>query len=99
MAKSFTAQVEQMIANSKEAMLAVVQGSIRDMTNDMQIPVAKGGRMRVDTGFLRASARASLNGMPSGRSKKNAVRKLLRGSTWASLIRLTDRPSTRCCWT
>lgn len=72
MAKSFTAQVEQMIANSKEAMLAVVQGSIRDMTNDMQIPVAKGGRMRVDTGFLRASARASLNGMPSGRSQKNA---------------------------
>lgn len=79
MAKSFTAQVEQMIVNSKEAMLAVVQGSIRDMTNDMQIPVAKGGRMRVDTGFLRASARASLNGMPSGRSKKNAAEEAATG--------------------
>ena len=70
MAKSFTAQVDQMIANSKEAMLAVVQGSLRDMTNDMQIPVAKGGRMRVDTGFLRTSGRASLSGLPSGESKR-----------------------------
>ena len=70
MAKSFTAQVDEMIANSKDAMLAVVQGSIRDMTNDMQIPVAKGGRMRVDTGFLRASGRASTNGLPSGESNR-----------------------------
>ncbi|RUW55657.1 hypothetical protein EOA32_00925 [Mesorhizobium sp. M1A.F.Ca.ET.072.01.1.1] len=31
-----------------------------------QTPVAKGGRMRVDTGFLRASGQASLNGVPTG---------------------------------
>lgn len=35
----------------------------------MQGPITapgKGGRMRVDTGFLRASGRLSLNGMPGG---------------------------------
>ena len=60
-------------------MLSVVQGSLRDMTNDMQTPVAKGGRMRVDTGFLRASGRASLTGLPSGRSQKNAAEEAATG--------------------
>ena len=31
--------------------------------------MAKGGRMRVDTGFLRASGQASLTGMPTGPSR------------------------------
>lgn len=35
-----------------------VQGPIK--------PTSKGGRMRVDTGFLRASGKASLTGMPTG---------------------------------
>jgi hypothetical protein len=32
----------------------------------MQEPTAKGGNMRVDTGFLRASGQGSLTGMPTG---------------------------------
>ena len=42
--------------------------SLQDVVDDAQTPVAKGGRMRVDTGFLRASGMASLNGMPNGPS-------------------------------
>ena len=36
--------------------------------NDAQTPVSKGGRMRVDTNFLRASAVAKVGGIPSGQS-------------------------------
>lgn len=51
-------------------MEAVVKQSVQDLINDVQTPTAKGGRMRVDTGFLRASGQASLNGMPTGPSQK-----------------------------
>ena len=92
MAKSFTAQVDQMIANSKEAMLAVVQGSLRDMTNDMQIPVAKGGRMRViRASFAPQVEHRCLAFHPVKASDRKARPK-------ASLSG-TVKPSTPCCWT
>lgn len=47
-------------------MIALARQSIQDVIDDAQVPVAKGGRMRVDTGFLRASGQGSLSGMPSG---------------------------------
>lgn len=50
-------------------MLLVMKQSLINAINEMQTPVAKGGKMRVDTGFLRASGQASLNGMPSGPSR------------------------------
>lgn len=55
---------------SEQRMLAVMQSSLQDVVNEMQQPVAKGGKMRVDTGFLRASGRASLTAFPSGPSIK-----------------------------
>lgn len=68
--KQFTAVVEDFVAKSPERMLAVVRGSLRDVIDMAQVPVAKGGRMRVDTGFLRASGRASLTGLPSGNGQR-----------------------------
>ena len=69
---SFAAQIEEWVRETEQRMLATVQIAVQDLIKDMQTPVTKGGRMRVDTGFLRASGRASLTGWPSGPSQKPA---------------------------
>ena len=46
------------------AVEAVWKQSAQEVVNEMQKPVAAGGRMRVDTGFLRASLMASTASMP-----------------------------------
>lgn len=73
---SFEAQVDEIVVNTKKRMLLVAQQSTLKAINEMQTPVAKGGKMRVDTGFLRASGQTSLNGMPTGpnRKPKDAVK-------------------------
>jgi hypothetical protein len=63
---SFTADVEDFVKETNERMEAVMRASLNDVVENAQTPVAKGGRMRVHTGFLRASGRASLEGWPSG---------------------------------
>jgi hypothetical protein len=66
MSKKFAAQVDENIRESEERLQAVLQASVSDLIDYVQTPVGKGGRMRVRTGFLRASGRAGLDGMPSG---------------------------------
>lgn len=60
------ADIEDFVAVSEKRMIAIARASIQDVINNAQTAVAKGGRMRVKTGFLRASGQSSLNGMPSG---------------------------------
>jgi hypothetical protein len=67
---NLTADIEDFVRKSEERMVALMRASINDVTENAQTPVAKGGRMRVDTGFLRASGRASIGGWPSGPSVK-----------------------------
>ena len=62
--KSFTAQVEERVAAYKKRMEATIKASAQDLAEEMTRPVAKGGRMRVDTGFLRASLMASTAAPP-----------------------------------
>lgn len=62
----FSASVDKWITDSKKRTDAVFKQSIHDLINDAQTPTGQGGRMRVDTGFLRASGQISLTGMPSG---------------------------------
>lgn len=62
----FQAQTDAIIEKTKKRMLALQRESIQRTIDIAQLPVAKGGKMRVDTGFLRASGQGSLNGMPSG---------------------------------
>ena len=67
---TFAADVDRIVANTEARMLLVMKQSLINAINEMQTPVAKGGKMRVDTGFLRASGQASLNGMPAGTTRK-----------------------------
>ena len=66
MAKTFSAQVDDWIAKSERLSMAVLQQATQAVINDANTPVAKGGRMRVDTGFLRNSLKAKIGSMPSG---------------------------------
>jgi hypothetical protein len=70
MAINFGAQIDKWASGSKKRLEAVTRDAAFRVFEDAQVPVAKGGRMRVDTGFLRASAQASLMGMPSGPSRR-----------------------------
>jgi hypothetical protein len=75
--KSFSIQVDEIIAKTEKRMTALARESIQRTVDIAQTPTGKGGRMRVDTGFLRASGQGSFNGMPSGpirgeRSEKGA---------------------------
>lgn len=70
MSKSpFEMQIEKITVKLEENLLGVVKNAIRKTVQEAQTPVAKGGKMRVDTGFLRWSGTASLNQMPSGPSE------------------------------
>lgn len=61
----FSAAVDAWVAKSKKRLTAVFRESTQRTVSIMQVPVGSGGNMPVDTGFLRASIRASLNEMPS----------------------------------
>ena len=60
--------MDKIVINTKQRMLNVLVGSIQNVIDDAQTPKSKGGRMRVDTGFLRASGVASVNNLPVGDS-------------------------------
>lgn len=62
----FTATVDSWVSRSKKGLLAVRNESVKRVIQDAQLSDDKGGRMRVDTGFLRASGQLGLNGMPTG---------------------------------
>lgn len=62
----FSATVDAFVMETKKRLRALFIASTVDLIEFVQTPVAKGGKMRVDTGFLRASGQYSFNGMPSG---------------------------------
>lgn len=66
MAQKFTAQVHEIIRKNSRLMTMVAQESTQRLIHRAQVPKAKGGKMPVDTGFLRASGRLSLTGVPTG---------------------------------
>ncbi len=67
--KSFTKQLDTIILDTKEKMLAMMRQSLQETVEMMQIPLSRGGRMRIDTGFLRSSGAANLGGLPIGPSE------------------------------
>jgi hypothetical protein len=62
---SFSAQIADIAEKVEGAVEAVFKSSVQDVVNEMQTPRGAGGRLRVDTGFLRASLMASTSAMPA----------------------------------
>lgn len=70
---SFSAQVAAFAEKVPGAIEAVFKESVQEITEEMLRPRGEGGRMRVDTGFLRASALASTTAMPSIQANSGPV--------------------------
>ncbi|MBD9635472.1 HK97 gp10 family phage protein [Ensifer sp. ENS07] len=70
---SFAATVAAFAEKVPGAVEAVFKESVHDVTEEMLKPTGAGGRMRVDTGFLRASALASTTAMPTIKSQSGPV--------------------------
>jgi len=62
---SFSAAVAQWADKVEGAVEAVFKEATQEVVEHMQKPAGHGGRMRVDTGFLRASLLASSTSMPA----------------------------------
>lgn len=62
---SFSATVAAFAEKIPGAVEAVFKEAVHDVSEEMLKPTGAGGRMRVDTGFLRASALASTTAMPT----------------------------------
>ena len=58
--------INQWVAQSQARLEAVWKTAAQDIAREVQTPRAKGGRMPVDTGFLRNSFAADVNKVPSG---------------------------------
>lgn len=76
-----TATVTAFVAETTKRMQALALQATTELIEEVQTPKAKGGRMPVDTGFLRASGQLSLSGLPSGptigeKDKKYATKDL-----------------------
>ena len=69
----FTADIDAFILKSNNLMENVFKESAQRTIIEAQTPRAKGGNMRVDTGFLRNSGKAAINSIPSGESVNSGV--------------------------
>ena len=65
---SIKAQLDAWAAKAKGRTETVLRTAVSDMVEDMQETTSQGGRMRVDTGFLRNSINAGAGTVPSGPS-------------------------------
>ena len=70
--ETFEAQVQGIVDNTEAKILAIFREGVQRTVDIAQTPTAKGGRMHVDTGFLRASGQGSLNGMPTGPTRNES---------------------------
>ena len=70
----FGGDVQRFGERYRKRLRAVAREAVQDTISIAQAVEEKGGRMRIDTGFLRASIQAALHTMPSGpvRPKKGA---------------------------
>ena len=78
---SFSKDLERITAQYRRRLNFVARDATLRTYNAAQQAVAKGGRMRIDTGFLRASAAAKLGSMPAGPSTNPTGRNYPEGSS------------------
>lgn len=73
----FAAQINAWVRKSELRMITVAREAAQDLSEAVQTPRAKGGRMPVDTSFLINSFSAALNNVPRGEAdndRSGAVR-------------------------
>lgn len=70
MARSFSAQVDRWVTQSRRRTEAVFKTATQAMAEEANRPVGQGGRLPLDTGFLRNSFSGSVGSMPSGPSQR-----------------------------
>ncbi len=58
--------ISQWVAQTEERLNAVFRTAAQDTAREVQTPRAKGGKLPVDTAFLRNSFAADINTTPSG---------------------------------
>lgn len=63
-ALEFTGKIDAWVAESQARLTAVFHEATQRTVAMAQLPVAKGGNMPIDTGYLRYGIRASLSAMP-----------------------------------
>lgn len=61
---NFAAQVDDWCRQTDQRVLAVFRGAAQEVVSEMQKPVAEGGNMPIDFGYLRSSIAASNEAMP-----------------------------------
>lgn len=64
----FGIQVAAYVKKYKKRLRAIAKESVQETIALAQVPTGDGGRMRIDTGFLRASIAANVGSMPIGDS-------------------------------
>ncbi len=66
MSDTFEIQIDRFVADTEKKLLAVTQSAIQSVVDESQTSIFKGGKIPVDTGFLRASGVAEINQIPTG---------------------------------
>lgn len=67
---SFSQQLDAWTRQTSARVEAVFKTAVQDLATEMLTPVGKGGRLRVDTGFLLNSFSAAVNSIPRGESER-----------------------------
>ena len=81
--KRFTVAVDSWVLECKDRLLKVARQSIGDVIEEAQLvgpsianpSGGKGGKMPIDTGFLRASGRSNIGSLPYGPSRGEKTEK------------------------
>ncbi len=68
MATKFSKAIEKFALDAEKRYRAIARTAAQAVVKNAQKTVGEGGRMRIDTGFLRASIAAAVGQMPSGPS-------------------------------
>jgi len=63
---SFDDQIKRLNAKYKKRMRATARTAVQDLRNEIIATRGEGGRLRIDTGFLRASFGWDVGNLPSG---------------------------------
>lgn len=67
--RRFYDQVNDWVRMAENRMETTLKESAQDLTEQVQKPRAKGGRLPIDTGFLRNSLTGTIGGVPSGQGQ------------------------------